>query len=78
MAALAAQTGTALAGGDVTRAPALTLATTVVGHAASAGDFVTRAGARPGDALAVTGELGGAAAGLLLLEQGLPLFLFLE
>jgi thiamine-monophosphate kinase len=69
MAALAAETGAALAGGDVTRAPALTLAMTVVGHAASAGDFVTRAGARPGDALVVTGELGGAAAGLLLLED---------
>ena len=30
---LAAETGTTLAGGDVTRAPALTLAVTVVGHA---------------------------------------------
>jgi thiamine-monophosphate kinase len=67
--ALARETGTALAGGDVTRAPALTLATTVVGHAPSAGDFLTRAGARPGDALVVTGELGGAAAGLVLLER---------
>ncbi len=69
MAALAARTGTTLAGGDVTRAPVLTLAMTVVGHAPSPEDFVTRAGARPGDALVVSGELGGAAAGLLLLES---------
>jgi len=69
MLELAATTGTTLAGGDVSRAPVLTVATTVVGHAATPRDFVTRTGARPGDVLAVTGELGGAAAGLLLLEQ---------
>ena len=68
IAARAASSGTTLAGGDVTRAPALTLAITVVGHAGSAESFVRRSGARPGDALVVTGELGGAAAGLLLLE----------
>ena len=69
LAAVARETGTTLAGGDVSRAPALTLAVTVVGHAPRAEDFVTRAGARPGDVLVVTGELGGAAAGLLLLED---------
>lgn len=68
LAALAAETGTAVAGGDVTRAPALFLAVTAVGHAAGAGELVRRAGALPGDAVAVTGALGGAAAGLLLLS----------
>jgi thiamine-monophosphate kinase len=69
MLGLAAATGTTLAGGDVTRAPALTLAVTVVGHAATAEDFVTRGGARAGDLLVLTGEIGGAAAGRLLLEN---------
>jgi thiamine-monophosphate kinase len=66
---LAARTGTAIAGGDLTRAPALTLAMTVVGHADSPQRFVTRGGARPGDLLVLTGEIGGAAAGRLLLED---------
>lgn len=66
---LAAETGVTLAGGDVTRAPALTIAATVVGHAEHEDDFVTRAGAAPGDLLVLTGEIGGAAAGRLLLEQ---------
>jgi thiamine-monophosphate kinase len=69
IAALATATGTTLAGGDVTRSPVLTLAVTVVGHASAAERLVTRAGARPGDALVLSGEIGGAAAGLLLLER---------
>lgn len=69
LAAVARETGTTLAGGDVSRAPALTLAVTVVGHAPRPEDFVNRAGARAGDVLVVTGELGGAAAGLLLFED---------
>jgi thiamine-monophosphate kinase len=69
MAALAERTGTTLAGGDVSRAPALILAMTVVGHAPSPDSLLTRSGAGPGDALLVTGSLGGAAAGLELLKR---------
>lgn len=67
LAGVAAAHGVAVAGGDVSRAPALALALTVTGHLPSPGRAVTRAGARPGEVLAVTGELGGAAAGLRLL-----------
>jgi thiamine-monophosphate kinase len=69
LAEVAAETGTALAGGDISAAPRLAIAITVVGYAAAAERLVARAGARPGQALAVTGELGGAAAGLLILER---------
>lgn len=66
---LAVETGTQLVGGNVTRAPALSVTVAVVGHAARAEDLVTRTGARPGEQLAVTGELGGAAVGLLLMQR---------
>lgn len=66
---LAEETGTALVGGDLVRSPVLSLAVTVVGHRPEPKDFVTRAGARPGDLIVVTGELGGAGAGLALLNE---------
>jgi thiamine-monophosphate kinase len=69
MTALAGETGTELAGGDLTRSERLFLAITVVGHASSPDAFVARSGARPGDALVLTGELGAAAVGLELLEH---------
>jgi len=70
LAEVAEREGVSVAGGDVTRAPALSLAVTCVGHEPVGSAFVTRSGASPGDVLAVTGSLGGAAAALRLLGEG--------
>jgi thiamine-monophosphate kinase len=54
-----------LVGGDTNRGDVVVVSVTVVGEVAP-GRAVTRSGARPGDAIAVTGPLGAAAGGLAL------------
>ena len=55
-------------GGDTTSAGALTVDVAILGELEA--PPVLRSGAGPGDLLAVTGELGASAAGLLALENG--------
>ena len=69
VAALAGRCGARVLGGDLSRSPVMFLAVTVVGHAPTAAALVGRAGATVGSRLVVTGELGGAAAGHLLLQH---------
>lgn len=61
--------GVVIVGGDTSAAHQLTISVTVIGEAPEE-DVVYRSGAAPGDLLCVTGDLGGAFAGLkVLLEQ---------
>lgn len=67
--AAAGDSGALLAGGDLSASPVLWLAVTAVGRAGSEAELVGRDGARPGDLVVVTGELGGAGAALATMRD---------
>ena len=62
--------GAVIAGGDVTSSDTVMLAISALGDLAGRAP-ITRAGARPGDVIAISGVVGRSAAGLALLRAGL-------
>jgi thiamine-monophosphate kinase len=70
LAEKAAREEVTIAGGDLVRSPVLVVSATAVGYEPGGARFVTRRGARIRDLVGVTGELGGAAAAVELMEAG--------
>jgi thiamine-monophosphate kinase len=66
-----AGTGAGVVGGDLSSGPVVVVAVTALGDLEGRTP-VLRSGARPGDLVAVAGSLGRSAAGLAVLESGVP------
>lgn len=67
---LADAEGVSLIGGDISKTPDKMVVDSWVMGDIPSGNAILRSGARPGDMICVTGSLGGARAGLELLESG--------
>ena len=64
--------GCTVVGGDITASPVFFVSVAMLGSRQGSGGLLTRTGAVPGQAVAVTGRLGSSAAGLRLLRRGGP------
>ena len=69
LAEVAEREALTIAGGDLVESPVLIVSVTAVGYEPGGSRFVTRDGAEPRNVVAVTGELGGAAAALALMRD---------
>lgn len=67
--ALARQNDMVIAGGDTNKSPIVSINITVLGSAGRDRFILTRSTARPGELVAVTGDLGSSAAGLKILTK---------
>lgn len=67
---LAAEHGVELVGGDISRVPDQLVIDSIVAGSLPHGQAIQRSTARPGDGIFVSGPLGRAAAGLILLKEG--------
>jgi thiamine-monophosphate kinase len=70
MLELAKEHGVTIIGGDISRAPTIAITIAILGSSQKK-QVLSRSTARPGEFIAVTGELGAAAAGLEMLQQNL-------
>lgn len=68
MERVASGSSAAICGGDLCCSDQLFITVTAIGWSRSKDEIIGRDGAGPGDLVAVTGELGGAGAGLVILE----------
>ncbi len=71
MLELAGGYGIAVAGGNISGSPVVTINFAVLGEEGPSGKLLRRSGAKAGDCVAVTGRLGGAAAGLRMAPESL-------
>jgi len=68
MLKLAKQYGVTIVGGDISRAPLVAIAVTILGNSPTK-KILTRSSAKAGEVVAVTGKLGAAAAGMEVLKS---------